>query len=65
MADKSLRSEADRILAELREEGAREKITVVKGSKINKKSFTKTIGANTLERRVGNNEKKITSLILE
>jgi hypothetical protein len=62
MADKSLRSEADRILAELREEGAREKITVVKGSKINKKSFTKTIGTNTLERRVGNNEKKITSL---
>ena len=62
MADKSLRSEADRILAELREEGAREKITVVKGSKINKKSFTKTIGTNTLERRIGNNEKKITSL---
>ena len=47
---------------ELREEGAREKITVVKGSKINKKSFTKTIGTNTLERRIGNNEKKITSL---
>tara|TARA_B100000287_G_scaffold328105_1_gene312578 strand:+ start:4999 stop:7308 length:2310 start_codon:yes stop_codon:yes gene_type:complete len=68
MPDKSLRSEADKIINELREEGAREKEglnvkkTVIKGSKINKESFGKKTGVGSLSRRVANNEKKISSI---
>ena len=68
MPDKSLRSEADKIINELSEEGAREKEglnvkkTVIKGSKINKESFGKKTGVGSLSRRVANNEKKISSI---
>lgn len=66
MPDKSLRSEADKIINELREEGAQEKLeakrTVIKGSKINKESFGRKIGVGSLSKRVANNEKKITSI---
>lgn len=44
---------AEKILSDLRDEGAKEKTTVIKGSKINKDSLTK---------RVRNNERKITSI---
>tara|TARA_B100001094_G_scaffold249223_1_gene246453 strand:+ start:646 stop:2112 length:1467 start_codon:yes stop_codon:yes gene_type:complete len=44
---------AEKILSDLRSDGAKEKTTVIKGSKINKDSLTK---------RVRNNERKITSI---
>ena len=68
MPDKSLRSEADKIINELREEGARQKEgldvkrTVIKGSKINKESFGRQLGVGSLSKRVANNEKKISSI---